>query len=80
MKKNTITLVLFLIVGLLAGVIVGQLLEPVPALGFLSKSTQISWEPKGDLQVLKYELHLQIKLNLCTILGLAGAYLLYRKL
>ncbi|MBD0381684.1 DUF4321 domain-containing protein [Paenibacillus sedimenti] len=80
MKKGTVTLVIFLIVGLITGVIVGQLLAPVPALAFLTKSASISWDPKADLQVLKYEIHLQVKLNLCSILGLVGAYLLYRKL
>ncbi|MEW9700140.1 DUF4321 domain-containing protein [Paenibacillus sp. SI8] len=80
MKKGTVTLIIFLIVGLLTGIIVGQLLAPVSALAFLTKSAQINWEPKADLQVVKYELHLLVKLNLCSILGLVGAYFLYRKL
>ncbi|GFZ86184.1 hypothetical protein GCM10008018_35370 [Paenibacillus marchantiophytorum] len=79
MKKNTFTLIVFLIVGLIAGIIIGQLLAPVPALAFLTKSAQITWEPKADLQVVKYEFHLLVKLNLCSILGLVGAFLLYRK-
>jgi hypothetical protein len=80
MKKSTFTLIIFLIVGLITGIIIGQLLAPVPALAFLTKSVQISWEPKADLQVVKYEFHLLVKLNLCSIIGLVGAYLLYRKL
>ncbi|MFC5447263.1 DUF4321 domain-containing protein [Paenibacillus aestuarii] len=80
MKKGTVTLIIFLIVGLITGIIIGQLLAPVPALAFLTKSAQITWEPKADLQVLKYELHFQVRLNLCSILGLVGAFFLYRKL
>ncbi|UJF36426.1 DUF4321 domain-containing protein [Paenibacillus hexagrammi] len=79
-EKNTLTLILFLVIGLITGIIVGQLLMPVSALSFLTKSAQITWEPKADLQVLKYELHLQIKLNLCSILGLTGGFFLFRKL
>lgn len=80
MKKNTFTLVIFLIIGLITGIIVGQLLAPVAALSFLTKSASITWDPKADLQVVKYELHLLVRLNLCSILGLVGAFLLYRKL
>jgi hypothetical protein len=80
MKKNNITLVVCLIIGLITGVIVGQLLAPVPSLSFLTNSAQISWEPKADLEVLKYDIHLQVKLNLCSILGLVGAFFIYRKL
>lgn len=80
LKKNTFTLIIFLIFGLITGIIIGQLLAPVPALGFLTKSVTISWQPKADLQVVKYDIDLLVKLNLCIILGLIGAYLLYRKI
>ena len=79
-EKKHVCINHFLIVGLITGIIIGQLLAPVPALAFLTKSVQISWEPKADLQVVKYEFHLLVKLNLCSIIGLVGAYLLYRKL
>ncbi len=80
MKKSNLALVVVLIVGLLTGIIVGELLSPVQGLSFLTKSAQISWEPKADLQVIKYDLSLRVKLNLCSILGLVGAFLIYRKL
>jgi hypothetical protein len=80
MKKGTLTLVICLIVGLLTGIIIGQLLAPVSSLSFLTKTAQISWEPKADLQVVKYELHLLVKLNLCSVIGLVGAFLIYRKI
>jgi uncharacterized protein YneF (UPF0154 family) len=80
MKKSNFTLIVCLIVGLITGIIVGHLLESVPSLQFLTRSVQISWEPKADLDVLKYDLHLQVKLNLCSILGLVGAFFIYRRL
>jgi len=80
MKKNTLTLILFIIIGLLAGSIVSQLLEPVPSLGFLTKSADVSWHPKADLQILKYDLYFQVKLNLISILGLVCALWIYRKM
>ncbi|MGG1515771.1 DUF4321 domain-containing protein [Paenibacillus oryzisoli] len=80
MKKGTITLIIFLIVGLITGIIVGQLLASVPALSFLTKSVPITWQPKADLQVIKYDIDLMIRLNLCSILGLVGGFFLYRKL
>jgi hypothetical protein len=80
MKKNNLTLVIFLIIGIIAGTIVGHLLEPVKEISFLTKSTDISWQPKADLQVLKYDLRFQVKLNLVSILGLIGAFWIYKKL
>ncbi|MNH98488.1 hypothetical protein D3C73_512100 [compost metagenome] len=80
MKKSNLTLFIFLVIGLITGVIVGQLLASVPALSFLTKSVEIKWEPKADLQVLKYDILILIKLNLCSILGLVGAFLIYRKM
>ena len=80
MKKNTLTFILFLLLGLLAGSIIAQLLEPVKALSFLTKSAQLIWQPKADLQILKYDLYFQVKLNLIGILGLIFAIWIYRKL
>lgn len=80
MKKNTFTLILILIVGLVAGSLVGQLLSSVPALSFLTVSKELSWQPKADLLVLRYDLDLHIRLNLIGILGLAAAVWIYRKL
>jgi uncharacterized membrane protein len=80
MKKNNFTLIVCLIIGLITGIIVGHLLESVPAAQFLTKSVPISWDPKADLNVLKYDIHLQVKLNLCSIIGLVGAFIIYRRL
>ncbi|OXM86858.1 DUF4321 domain-containing protein [Paenibacillus rigui] len=80
MKKNTFTFILLLIIGLVAGTLIGQLLSSVPALSFLTKSVELSWKPKADLLVLKYDLLLELKLSLISLLGLAAAFWLYRKL
>jgi hypothetical protein len=80
MKKGNFTLIVCLVIGLISGIIVGHLLEPVPSVQFLTRSVQINWEPKADLDVLKYDFHLQVKLNLCSILGLVGAFFIYRRL
>jgi uncharacterized membrane protein len=80
MKKNTFTFILLLIIGLVAGSLVGQLLVSVPSLSFLTKSVPLTWEPKADLLVIKYDLRFQMKLNLISLLGLAAAFWVYRKL
>lgn len=80
MKKNGFTLTLFLLLGLLAAAIVTQLLVSVPWLGFLTKSAQITWEPKADLNVIKYNLFIQVKLNVISILGIVAAIWIYRRM
>lgn len=80
MRKNNFILVIFLFLGLLTGSIIAELLLPVPALAFLTKSTNITWEPSADLNFLKYDFYFQVKLNLMNILGLIAAFWIYRKL
>jgi hypothetical protein len=78
MNKNTIVLVIVLVAGLLAGSVIGKLLNPwVP---FLSEAAQITWEPKADLDILKYDFYIQVKLNLASVLGLILAFWIYRKI
>jgi len=79
MKKNNLTLIVFLVVGLLTGSILAQLFADVPWLTFLTKSADIRWEPKADLQVVRYDLKFAVTLNLASILGLAAAFWIYRK-
>lgn len=80
LKKNTFTLIVILIVGLIAGSLIGQLLSAVPALAFLTKAVELSWQPKADLLVLRYDLDFHIRLNLISIVGLIAAVWIYRKL
>ena len=80
MKKNALTLVVFLVAGLLLGSILGDLLSGVNGLAFLTKTSQITWKPAADLNVIRYDVTLEVKLNLISIIGLVAAFWLYRKL
>jgi hypothetical protein len=80
LKKNNWTLVILLLLGLVAGTLVGQLLASTPGLAFLTKSVELSWQPKADLLVLKYDLELRVKLNLISLIGVVLAFWIYRKL
>jgi len=80
LKKNTFTLLLFLVIGLLIGTILSELLAPVRALAFLTKSAEIMWHPKADFQVIRYDFYIMVKLNLISIFGLIAAFWFYRKL
>jgi hypothetical protein len=78
MPKNTLVLIILLVIGLLFGSIIGELLSPwIP---FLSTYKAITWEPKANLDILKYDFFIQVKLNLASVLGLVLAFWIYRKL
>ncbi|WP_126427949.1 DUF4321 domain-containing protein [Brevibacillus marinus] len=76
--KETILLVVILTGGLLFGSIMGEVLSPW--LPFLQTSQTITWSPAADLEILKYDLTLQVKLNLASIGGLALAFWIFRKI
>ena len=80
MKKNGLTLVIFLLIGMLTGMIIAELLSPFPFLSFLTRSAEITWEPKANLNIIKYDLYIQVKLNLASIIGIIAAIWAYRKL
>lgn len=78
MNKNTIILLIILVVGLLAGSLIGKLLSPwVP---FLAETADIVWEPRADLDIIKYDFFIQVKLNLASVLGLITAFWIFRKI
>lgn len=76
--KDTLTLIFLLIAGMLFGSILGEILGPW--LPFLKFSKMITWSPAADLEVLKYDLKFQVKLNLASIGGLALAFWIYRRI
>lgn len=78
-KRNVGILVLYLILGWLAGAWVARLLEPVKALSFLTKSTLIQWSPKADLDIMMYDITIQLKLCLLSLAGIIIAVWLYRR-
>ncbi|MFY0543455.1 DUF4321 domain-containing protein [Brevibacillus sp. H7] len=76
--KETLTFLFLLIAGLLCGSILGEILGPwVP---FLKTSKVITWSPAADLEIVKYDVQFQVKLNLASIGGLALAFWIYRKI
>lgn len=79
-KKRGWLLIIFLLLGCLAGVILTEFLSTVPALDLLTKTAQVTWEPKADFQWLKYDLLIQVKLNFTMLITMIIAVLLYRKI
>ncbi len=80
MKKNGWVLLLFVVLGLLAGALVGQWLEPIKGVSFLTKPITASWKPEFDLYVLSMSLDLDIQISLFSIIGGLLAIWLYRKM
>ncbi|WP_046215712.1 DUF4321 domain-containing protein [Paenibacillus wulumuqiensis] len=80
MKKNAGTLILFLLLGWLIGEWIATLLEPVAILSFLTKSTTIDWSPSANLNIIRYNIELHLKLSLLSLLGVVAAIWLYRRL
>jgi H+/Cl- antiporter ClcA len=80
MKKSFGLLLIFLLIGLLTGSLVAHLLLSVEWLSFLTKSMLISWHPQADLDFLKYDFVLQLRISLLSILGLIAAAWVYRRM
>ncbi|WP_139490272.1 DUF4321 domain-containing protein [Brevibacillus dissolubilis] len=76
--REILILVAILITGALFGSILGTILSPW--MPFLGISKTVSWNPSADLDILKYDLHFQVKLNLASIGGLALAVWIHRKI
>jgi len=80
MKKNAGILILFLLLGWLIDEWIATLLEPVAILSFLTKSTTIEWSPSANLNIIRYNIELHLKLSLLSLLGVVAAIWLYRRL
>ncbi|WP_123041297.1 DUF4321 domain-containing protein [Cohnella candidum] len=80
MKKNGWILLLFIVLGLLAGTLVARWLEAVPGLSFLTRPMSVSLSPSADLAVIKFDLKLRLDLTLMSIAFALAAIWLYRKL
>ena len=79
MKKSNFVLALFIILGLMTGLILTELLADVKGISFLTNTAQIYWHPKADFHVLKYDIDMTLRLNLLCIAGMATAFWIYRK-
>ncbi|MCM3785801.1 DUF4321 domain-containing protein [Neobacillus mesonae] len=80
MKKNFGIFILFLLLGWLIGAFISKGLEPFEALSFLTNATTMSWSPKADFDIISYNLNIQFKMSLLSLLGVIFAIWLYRKL
>lgn len=79
MKNSYGLLILFLLIGLLTGSLIAHLISSMEGLSFLTKSITLSWSPQANFDFLKYELDIQVKINLLSLLGLAAAFWVYRR-
>ncbi|MFS0727359.1 DUF4321 domain-containing protein [Paenibacillus sp. 1P07SE] len=80
MKKNTFVLLLFVLLGLLAGTLMARWLSGVPGLEMLARSIEARWSPAADLIVFSFDLNVHIQLSLMSIIGAAVAIWIYRRL
>jgi uncharacterized membrane protein YeaQ/YmgE (transglycosylase-associated protein family) len=80
MKKNGWVLLLFLLLGLLAGTLVARWLKEVPGLTFLTRTTEVHWSPAADLSFIRYSLNFSVSLSLLSIAGAVLAIWVYRKM
>ena len=79
MKKSKWVLVLYVILGLLAGSLVSYWLDAVPGLSFLTNAINLDWQPQFDLHVISFSMSLGIKISLMSIIGACIALWLYKK-
>ncbi len=80
MKKNGWILLLFVVLGLIAGTLVARWLQEVPGLSFLTRPLSVSWSPAVDLAAISLDLKLRVDLTLLSIAGAVAAIWLYRKM
>lgn len=77
-SKHTVILIILLVIGLLFGSLIGEIFSKwIP---ILNKSQQIIWHPQADLNILKYDFYIQVKLNLASVIGLVIAFWIYRRI
>lgn len=79
MKKNGWILLLFILLGMLAGTLVSRWLQDAQALKFLTRSLTVHWSPSADLAVFKFDLNFDANISLFSVIGAALAIWAYRK-
>lgn len=78
-SRNTLSLLLVLLVGLVLGGILGELLRDVVPILAYGKS--IGFQPVTiDLSVIRLTLGLTMQVNLAAIIGIMGAIFIFKKL
>ena len=79
MKKSKWVLLLYVVLGLLAGSLVSYWLDAVPGLSFLTKAISLDWNPSFDLHIISFSLNLGVSISLMSIIGACIALWLYKK-
>lgn len=79
-KKNGWILLLFVFLGMLAGALVADWLKRVPGLDFLTRTVKVHWSPSADLLVLVYNINISLNVSLLSMVGIAAAIWIYRKM
>jgi H+/Cl- antiporter ClcA len=80
LKKSFGLLLIFLLIGLLTGSLAAHLLISVEWMTYLTKSMFITWHPQANLDFLKYDFDIQVRISLLSIIGLVAAYWVYRRI
>jgi len=80
LKKSKWLLLVLILLGLLAGSLIGYWLDAVPGLSFLTKAIETNWTPSFDLHVIAVDLSIRISISLLSIIGMIIAIWWYRKL
>lgn len=80
MRKSKRNFILAGFLGLLAGSILLHLLDGISSLDLLTKSVSIAWSPAADLDVLRYQFDIHVKLSALHLVGVLGALWAYKKL
>lgn len=80
--KNIWVLILFILSGLVVGGLLGELAAQVPWLNWLSYSQQFGLDSPMvlDLNIVKLTFACVIKINVASIIGLAIAVYIYKKI
>lgn len=78
MKKNTPLLLVFILVGVIAGGLIGDVFSK--SLPVLSYGRSIGFDPfTVDLAILKWTMGLNVQLNVAGILGLVLAMFAFKR-
>lgn len=80
LKKSKWLLLLLILLGLLAGSLIGYWLDAVPGISFLTNGIETNWKPSFDLHVIAVDLSIEINISLLSIIGMLVAIWWYRKL
>ena len=80
MRKSKRNLVLAGFLGLLAGSILLHVLDGFQGLAWLTKSISMAWSPAADLDVIRYQFDIHVKVSMLHLIGVLGALWVYKKL